>query len=156
MIVRGRIRCAAVFRIAIAAAVACCLAAGAFAADYAGPLFDAHLHYNDEAQAPHPLPDALGRMQRSGVKGIVASSRPNDGTHALASSPLTKQAGVRVVPFIRLYRNRADYDNWYRDESIYAMVQAELARGTAAGPFRGIGEFHCTTAATLTARWRRT
>jgi hypothetical protein len=120
------------------AVVAC--AAGA--ADYTGPLFDAHLHYNEEAQGPHPLPDVLARMQRNGVKAIVSNSRPNDGTKALAASPLTRQAGVTVVPFVRLYRNRADYDNWFRDESIYEMVQAELARGTASGPFRGIGEFH--------------
>ena len=118
-------------------------AAAACAADYAGPLFDAHLHYNVEAaQGPHPIADAVGRMQRSGVRAIVANSRPNDGTHALAASTLAKDAGITVVPFVRLYRNRADYDNWFRDESIYAMVQAELARGTAAGPFRGIGEFH--------------
>jgi hypothetical protein len=112
------------------------------AADYSGPLFDAHLHYNDEAQSPHPLPDVLARMQRNGVKAIVANSRPNDGTKALASSPLTREAGVTVVPFVRLYRTRADYDNWFRDESIHEMVLAELARGTATGPFRGIGEFH--------------
>jgi hypothetical protein len=112
------------------------------AADYSGPLFDAHLHYDDEAQSPHPLPDVLDRMQRNGVKAIIANSRPNDGTKALAASPLTRQAGVTVVPFVRLYRNRADYRNWFRDESIYDMVQAELARGTAAGPFRGLGEFH--------------
>ena len=30
------------------------LAQGASASGYTGPLFDAHLHYNDEAQAPHP------------------------------------------------------------------------------------------------------
>ena len=125
------------------AVVAGAVAAGAVqAADYTGPLFDAHLHYNDEAQLPHPLPDVLARMRRSGVKAIVANSRPNDGTQSLASSPLTRQAGVTVVPFIRLYRNRADYENWFRDESIYDMVQAELARGTSAGPFRGLGEFH--------------
>jgi hypothetical protein len=112
------------------------------AADYSGPLFDAHLHYNEEAQSPHPLPDVLARMQRNGVKAIVANSRPNDGTKALASSAQTREAGVTVVPFVRLYRNRADYDNWFRDESIYDMVQAELARGTAAGPFLGLGEFH--------------
>jgi hypothetical protein len=112
------------------------------AADYSGPLFDAHLHYNEEAQSPHPLSDVLDRMQRNGVKAIIANSRPNDGTKALAASPQTRQAGVTVVPFVRLYRNRADYDNWFRDESIYEMVQAELARGTAAGPFRGLGEFH--------------
>ncbi|MBG9388745.1 amidohydrolase family protein [Caenimonas sp. DR4.4] len=112
------------------------------AADYTGPLFDAHLHYNVEAQGPYPLADVLARMQRSGVRAIVANSRPNDGTKLLASSPLTRQAGVTVVPFVRLYRDRADYDNWFRDESIHEMVLAELARGTAAGAFRGIGEFH--------------
>lgn len=117
------------------------------AADYDGPLFDAHLHYNDEARlgqaAPHPLEDVLGRMQRNGVRAIVANSRPNDGTLALAEAGAqTRAAGLTVVPFIRLYRNRADYDSWFRDESIHTLVQTELARGTAAGPYRGIGEFH--------------
>jgi len=112
-------------------------------APYAGPLFDTHLHYNVEAaEGPHPLPDVLARMKRAGVRAIVANSRPNDGTKALASSPATKAAGVTVVSFIRLYRNRADYDNWFRDPSIEAMVQAELAAGTAAGPYKGLGEFH--------------
>ena len=128
---------------ALVAAAGCMFALTAGAADYSGPLFDAHLHYNVEAYAgPHPLADAVGRMQRSGVRAIVANSRPNEGTHSLASSPLVRQADIAVVPFVRLYRDRADYDNWFRDESIYTMVQSELARGTAAGPFRGIGEFH--------------
>lgn len=126
----------------LAPLVAAVFIGAAQAADYAGPLFDAHLHYNVEAQAPHPIPDVLGRMRRSGVKAIIANSRPNDGTHALAASPVAREAGVAVVPFVRLYRDRADYDNWYRDDSIYRMVEAELARGTAAGPFRGLGEFH--------------
>jgi hypothetical protein len=116
------------------------------AADYSGPIFDAHLHYNEEAwdgqKGPHPLPDVLARMQRNGVKAIVANSRPNAGTLALASSPLTSQAGVSVMPFIRLYRNRADYGTWFADPSIEAMVQAEYAKGTAAGAYKGIGEFH--------------
>jgi len=117
------------------------------AADYAGPLFDAHLHYNTEAwndqTGPHPLADVLGRMQRSGVRAIVANSRPNDGTRALAEAKTeAAAASVTVVPFIRLYRNRADYDTWFKDETIYDLVQAELARGTSVGPYRGIGEFH--------------
>jgi hypothetical protein len=118
----------------------------AWAADYTGPLLDAHLHYNEEAwsgqSGPHPLPDVLARMQRNGVRAIVANSRPNDGTKALADAPQTRAAGVTVVPFIRLYRNRADYDNWFRDETIYTLVQTELARGTGAGPYKGLGEFH--------------
>jgi hypothetical protein len=131
---------------AIAATALAVAAPLALAAGYAGPLFDAHLHYNEEAwngaTGPYPPADVLARMQRNGVKAIVSNSRPNDGTHLLASLPQTRAAGVTVVPFVRLYRTRADYDNWFRDETIYTMVQAELARGTASGPFRGIGEFH--------------
>ena len=120
---------------------------GAQAAPYSGPLFDAHLHYNEEAwngqAGPHPLSDVLTRMQRNGVRAVLANSRPNDGTRALAEAgAATAQAGVTVVPFVRLYRDRADYDNWFRDDTIYQMVQAELARGTPAGPYQGLGEFH--------------
>jgi hypothetical protein len=132
-----------------AAIVLAACAVPGFAADYAGPLFDAHLHYNEEAwngnSGPHSPADVLARMQRNGVKAIVANSRPNDGTKSLAAMAETRKAGVTVVPFIRLYRNRADYDNWFRDETIYEMVQAEFARGVTgdqAGPYKGIGEFH--------------
>ena len=120
---------------------------GAQAAPYSGPLFDAHLHYNEEAwngqAGPHPLSDVLTRMQRNGVRAVLANSRPNDGTRALAEAgAATTQAGVTVVPFVRLYRDRGDYDNWFRDDTIYQMVQTELARGTPAGPYQGLGEFH--------------
>jgi hypothetical protein len=110
---------------------------------YTGPLFDAHLHYNVEAVTPYPIPDVLGRMQRSGVRAIVANSRPNDGSKSLASArEATRKAGVTVVPFVRLYRNRADYSGWHADPSIVEMVLKELAAGTEAGPYRGLGEFH--------------
>ena len=129
----------------------------AWAADYTGPLFDAHLHYNDEARGangsgPHPMSDVLERIQRNGVRGVLANSRPNDGTKALAnlSAAEKAKAQLQVVPFIRLYRNRADYDSWFKDDSIYEMVKAEHAKGadgkSVAGkggmPFKGIGEFH--------------
>ena len=81
--------------------------------------------------------------ERSGVRAIVANSRPNDGTRTLAAATAaTRAAGVTVVPFVRLYRNRADYSGWFADESIHQMVLAELAAGTPAGPYRGVGEFH--------------
>lgn len=110
---------------------------------YAGPLFDAHLHYNDEARQPHPLDDVLGRMQRAGVRAIVANSRPNEGTRQLAAArERTRAARVTVVPFVRLYRTRDDYHRWFADPSIHEMVLSELGQGTAAGPYRGLGEFH--------------
>ena len=77
------------------------------------------------------------------VRAIVANSRPNDGTRALATAlEPTRAAGVTVVPFVRLYRNRADYSGWFKEESIHTMVLQQLAAGTPSGPFRGIGEFH--------------
>ncbi|MEN9377719.1 MAG: hypothetical protein RL710_2876 [Pseudomonadota bacterium] len=137
--------------IARAASFLIAITPAAWAAPYAGPLLDAHLHYNEEAWngqvGPHPPADVLERMQRNGVKALVANSRPNDGTRALAlAAGEARQAGAvqapKVLPFVRLYRNRADYQSWFRDASTDEMVQAELARGTPAGPYRGIGEFH--------------
>lgn len=131
----------------IAFIVSACLTAQA--ADYTGPLFDAHLHYNDDAwngkTGPHPVGDVLARIKRSGVKAIIANSRPNDGSKALVNATLGSN-DLTVVPFIRLYRNRADYDSWFKDETIYDMVVAEYARGASVASnrveFRGIGEFH--------------
>ena len=118
------------------------------AADYTGPLFDAHLHYNEDAwdgkTGPHPPTDVLARMRASGVNAILANSRPNAGSLALAALPQMRDAGIAVVPFVRLYRNRDDINSWFGDETIYDMVLAELARGKGkgTGPYRGIGEFH--------------
>jgi hypothetical protein len=120
--------------------------ASAGAGSYSGPLLDAHLHYNVEAwdgqAGPYPPAEVVARLRRNGVRAVLANSRTNDGTRLLAASPLVREAGVTVVPFVRLYRNREDYTTWFQDPSIYTMVQTELARGTGSGPYRGIGEFH--------------
>ncbi|MES2532346.1 MAG: amidohydrolase, partial [Pseudomonadota bacterium] len=54
------------------------------ASDYAGALFDTHLHYNQEAwdgnTGPYPPAEALARMRRNDVRAIIANSRPNAGT----------------------------------------------------------------------------
>ena len=124
----------------------------AHSSNYNGPLFDAHLHYNEEAwngaEGPHPMADVLERLRRNGVQGALANSRPNDGSKALAVEP--SRGGLQVVPFIRLYRNRADYSSWFADPTIYDMVLAEYSKGAGQGagqgaaflPFKGIGEFH--------------
>jgi predicted TIM-barrel fold metal-dependent hydrolase len=133
-------------RLMAAAGLICAagFASGAVArTPYAGPIFDAHLHYNDEATERLPVTDVLARMQRAGVRAVVANSRPNAGTRALAAARHdASRAGVTVVPFVRVYRDRADDQRWFGDEGVEAMVQDELRRGTDAGPYRGIGEFH--------------
>lgn len=98
-------------------------------------IFDAHLHYNWEPKPYLQLDEVLALFQRHRVTGILATSRPNDGTHALVAA---KQKDVWVVPFIRPYRVRADIASWMGDPKIYELVEEEFKRGY----YRGIGEFH--------------
>jgi Tat protein secretion system quality control protein TatD with DNase activity len=104
------------------------------------PIFDAHLHYNDEAAAVYPAPEVLKRFRDNGVMGILATSRPNDGTRALLSAARAdRRAAPRVVPFVRPYRTRADVETWFKDPEIYSLIESELRREPR---YRGIGEFH--------------
>ena len=104
------------------------------------PLFDAHLHYNDEATAVYPVPEVLKRFRDNGVATILATSRPNDGTRALVNAAQADPRGApRVVPFVRPYRTHADVGTWFNDPEIYALIESELRRDVG---YRGIGEFH--------------
>lgn len=125
-------------KVALAALLACA-ALGARAEPYAGPIFDAHLHYNDEAVPHYPVGTVFELFRKNGVAGILANSRPNDGSRALYEAWKKSPAvGVQVVPFIRVYRNRADYGTWQDNREIHAMILEEERRGY----YRGVGEFH--------------
>jgi hypothetical protein len=115
---------------------------------YGGPIFDAHLHYNVEARSEYPTEVVLEKLLDNGVRAVVSNSRPNDGTRDLAAVVAARRRpDIRIVPFVRLYRDRADYESWHRDPAIYDLTVRELASGTAAGPYLGIGEFHLYGAA---------
>jgi hypothetical protein len=98
-------------------------------------LFDAHMHYNQEPTPFYPLGEVLDVFRRNGVTGILATSRPNKGTHQLMAA---NAPGLWVVPFIRPYRTRADIQTWFKDDGIFDLIQDEYKRGY----YRGIGEFH--------------
>jgi hypothetical protein len=98
-------------------------------------IFDAHLHYNQEPNPFYSLDKVLEVFRRNNVTGILATSRPNTGTHQLMD---TKAPGLWVVPFIRPYRIRADIQTWFDDPSILDLIQDEYKRGY----YRGVGEFH--------------
>ncbi|MGB7856301.1 MAG: amidohydrolase, partial [Pseudolabrys sp.] len=46
-------------------------------------IFDAHLHYNQEPKPFYSLDQVRDIFRRNGITGIVATSRPNKGTHEL-------------------------------------------------------------------------
>jgi hypothetical protein len=106
---------------------------------YEGLIFDAHLHYNDEAVGHYSIGTVMELFSKSGVKAILANSRPNDGTRALyEANRKSPRAGFTVVPFIRVYRDRADYGTWHSNPEIARMIEEEAKRGY----YRGVGEFH--------------
>jgi uncharacterized protein YbaP (TraB family) len=104
------------------------------------PIFDAHVHYNADAITAHPVGDVMHRLREQGVRTVLVSSRPNDGTRLLAAAAATDPAHApRVVPFLRPYRTASDRSTWFADPAIYALISSELARDIG---WRGIGEFH--------------
>lgn len=109
------------------------LAAQAARAQQPLKIFDAHLHYNQEPTPFYDLNTVLEIFRRNDVTGILATSRPNKGTHQLVDTK-----ALWVVPFIRPYRTRADIQTWFNDPAIYALIQDEYKRGY----YRGVGEFH--------------
>ncbi len=99
------------------------------------PLFDAHLHYNWEPKPFYAIDEVLRMFRAHGVTGILATSRPNDGTRALVAA---QPEDIRVIPFIRPYRVRADIGRWFDDPAAMDLIVQEHARGG----YVGIGEFH--------------
>src|SRR3954466_14536103 len=97
-------------------------------------IFDAHLHYNWEPKPYYQPDEVLAVLKKHRVTGILATSRPNTGTHVLMNA---NSEGLQVVPFIRPYRVRADIGSWFNDPVIFDLVQDEFKRGY----YRGVGEF---------------
>ncbi len=112
-------------------------------------IFDAHLHYNWEPKPYLDQADVIALFKRNRVTGILATSRPNTGTHALVDRP---SEGLAVVPFIRPYRVRADIASWMGDPAIFDLVQEEFKRRY----YRGIGEFHLSGQAAANEWVKRT
>ncbi|MDO9411183.1 MAG: amidohydrolase family protein [Pseudolabrys sp.] len=99
------------------------------------PIFDAHMHYNQEPNPTYTLDKLLEVFKRNTITGVLATSRPNKGTHQLMEA---KPQGLWVVPFIRPYRIRADIQTWFGDPLSIELIEQEFKRGY----YRGIGEFH--------------
>ena len=99
------------------------------------PIFDAHVHYNLDIGRPLSVEDVLATWRAAGIKGVLLTSRPNDGTRELLAAAPPE---FKAVAFARPYRVMADVLNDSAAPEIYAMIEQELARGI----YIGIGEFH--------------
>ena len=113
----------------VAALVATLAGASATPAQQPLEIFDAHLHYNQEPTPFYSLDQVLEVFRRNNITGILATSRPNKGTHQLVDA---KAPGLWVVPFIRPYRVRDDIQTWFNDPAIFDLIKAEYERGIIA------------------------
>ncbi|MFP4462734.1 MAG: amidohydrolase family protein [Guyparkeria sp.] len=99
----------------------------------ATPLFDAHLHYNAEQQAAIDPETIIETLETNGIEHAVVTSRPPENALLLA-----ELAPDRIVPFLGVYRAKADKETWMDREDLPARVETWLDEGD----YRGLGELH--------------
>lgn len=97
------------------------------------PLFDAHMHYKQDAWETYPPGTVIELMDRAGVAMALVSSSPDDGTITLL-----EYAPKRIVPEVRPYRQGIGPSNWLHSTGMVDFIRDRLD----AYPHRGIGEFH--------------
>ncbi|MDZ7660769.1 amidohydrolase family protein [Thiohalophilus sp.] len=97
------------------------------------PLFDTHLHYN-EADARTLTPEQIVNILRhEHIQHAVVTSTPPQ--HA---AMLFEHDPQRIIPFLGIYRQSEDKQNWHQDSLLPDYVEQQLEDG----PWRGIGELH--------------
>src|SRR5687767_4301799 len=96
-------------------------------------LFDAHIHYSQDAWSQYSPEHAIEILRDAGIRRALVSSTPDTGTQRLYAI-----APDLVVPILRPYRTRDDIGPWTRDPTVVAYVESTYRRDI----HRGIGEFH--------------
>lgn len=97
------------------------------------PLFDAHIHYSEDAWPVVSPQEAIARLREAGVVRALVSSSNDDGAQRLYA-----EAPDLVIPALRPYRTRDNQSRWVHDESIIAHVQARVQKFQ----YVAIGELH--------------
>lgn len=97
------------------------------------PLFDTHVHYNQDAWDVYSPQQILEKFAAAGVKRALVSSTPDDGTLKLYAADKN-----RIVPVLRPYRDGGDRSGWARNQEVFEYLSNRIRRGV----YRGIGEFH--------------
>jgi hypothetical protein len=101
------------------------------------PIFDAHMHYSHDAWDVLPADKALALLRQAGVRRALVSSS-GEGDDARGQRRLAELAPDLILPSLRPYRQRGDQNTWFRDASVKAYVDDQLARHR----YVALGEYH--------------
>ena len=103
-------------------------------ADTPVPVFDGHVHYNEDASVAYSPAQIVEKMHAAGVPRALVSSTSDDNTLALL-----KEGGPGlVVPFLRPYGGQVHSGNWFRHPDALPYLKARWDPDR----YAGIGEFH--------------
>jgi predicted TIM-barrel fold metal-dependent hydrolase len=97
------------------------------------PIFDAHLHYSQDAWDMLPPAEAVALLRKAGVKRALISSSGDEGQQRMKAL-----APDLVITELRPYRSRGEIGTWVRDASVPGYLEERLAQNK----YTGIGEFH--------------
>ena len=96
-------------------------------------IFDAHIHYSEDAWQAFSPHDAIRRLREAGIKRAMVSSSSDEGTQRLY-----QQDPTFVVPSLRPYRKRGELQTWMHDESVIPYLKERLQKYR----YAAIGELH--------------
>ena len=97
------------------------------------PIFDTHVHYNQEAWDLFSPGDVINKLEGANVPRALVSSSPDDGTRQLHELDPD-----RIVPFLRPYHGQVNSGNWFEDDTVLSYFESRLERPI----YQGIGEVH--------------
>lgn len=98
---------------------------------YSPPLFDAQVHYNEEAWSRISVRAIMNTAEELNVPWLLVGSIPNEGTWRLHQAD-----PARVIPMLVPGFSRKDRETWHEDQKLLQYIEAELV----ARPYRGLGE----------------
>ncbi len=110
------------------------------------PIFDAHVHYNDDVWDVLTPKQAVTRLRQQGTVRALVSSSNDDGTQRLLT-----EAPDLVIPELRPYRNSGSRYGWYNDEAVLPYLEGRLKQHK----YVAIGELHLDGAQADTAVVKR-
>jgi hypothetical protein len=97
------------------------------------PIFDAHIHFSNDARAVFKPEEMIRRLRAVGVTRALVSSSSDEGTQLLYQADPDF-----VVPSLRPYRERGELQNWMHDDSVIPYLKERLAQYR----YAAIGELH--------------
>lgn len=101
--------------------------------DYHPPIFDAQVHYNEEAWKRVPVEAIINGVEEMNIPWLLVGSTPNLGTWKLWEADPD-----RVIPMLVPHDSPEDRFYWHENPAIIDFIEYEIRTR----PYRGIGEFH--------------